>query len=78
MIFLSQLTSKVRTTVLKAVREASGARPDDVLAFGVERGVTAIEARSLDCAYLRSIERSLGDEWLSQEDEATFTESLAI
>ena len=55
------------------MREALGAGPGDALAFNVEDGrVTLTKAPALDRAYLRSIERSLGDEWLSAEDCAAF------
>jgi len=73
MILFSRLTSKAQTTIPKAVREALGAKPGDVMAYTVENGrVTVTKAPSLDRAYLRSIETSLSDEWLSAEDGAAF------
>jgi antitoxin PrlF len=73
MILFSRLTSKAQTTIPKAVREALGAGPGDALAFSVEGGrVTLTKAPALDRAYLRSIESSLAEEWLSPEDDAAF------
>lgn len=69
----SRITSKAQTTVPRAVREALGAGPGDALAYRVEGGkVMLTKAPSLDLAYLRSVESSLAEEWLSDEDSEAF------
>ena len=65
----SRITSKAQTTVPRAVREALGAGPGDALAYRVE-GLT--KAPALDLAYLKSVESSLAEEWLSDEDSEAF------
>ena len=69
----SRITSKAQTTVPRAVREALGAGPGDALAYRVEgKKVLLTKAPALDLAYLKSVESSLAEEWLSDEDSEAF------
>ena len=69
----SRITSKAQTTVPRAVREALGAGPGDALAYRVDgKRVLLTKAPALDLAYLKSIESSLAEEWLSEGDSEAF------
>jgi antitoxin PrlF len=69
----SRITSKAQTTIPRVVREALGAGPGDALAYRVEGGrVLLTKAPALDIAYLKSVESSLAEEWLSAEDAEAF------
>jgi AbrB family looped-hinge helix DNA binding protein len=69
----SKLTAKAQTTVPKAVREALGAKPGDVLVYRIGKGgkVTLAKAEPLDRAYLKSLESTLS-EWASAEDARAY------
>lgn len=72
-VLFSRLTIKSQTTIPRGVREALHAGPGDALAYRVEGArVVLTKAPPLDRAYLRSVETSLSEEWLSPEDNAAY------
>jgi len=72
-VVFSRISSKAKTTVPSAVRKALNAGPGDALAYQVEGShVTVTKAAGLDVTYLKSVESSLAEEWLSDADKAAF------
>ena len=68
----AKLASKAQTTLPKAVREALGVGPGDVLVYRVAAdGVTLARAEALDRSWLKDLDASLS-EWGSAEDAAAF------
>jgi antitoxin PrlF len=69
----SRLTAKGQTTIPRAVRKALQLNEGDVLEFELESGAARIrKAAPEDLAYLRLLEGSLAEEWLSPEDAEAF------
>ena len=68
----STLTAKDQITVPKAVREALGLKPGDVLSWELDdQSVRLRVVSSVDLDDLRGVEASLS-EWASEADEAAF------
>ena len=66
------LTAKGHITVLKAVRDALGLKPGDVLIWELDdQSVRLRVAAPVDLDDLRGVEASLS-EWASDADEAAF------
>lgn len=69
----SKITAKGQTTIPRAVRRALRLSEGDVLEFELEEdGVRIRKAAPEDLAYLRLLEDSLAEEWLSPEDAEAF------
>jgi antitoxin PrlF len=69
----SKLTAKGQTTIPRAVREALQLKESDLLEFQLEKDAVRIRnAAPEDLAYLRLLEESLAEEWLSPEDAEAF------
>ncbi|MCC7268091.1 MAG: AbrB/MazE/SpoVT family DNA-binding domain-containing protein [Caulobacteraceae bacterium] len=72
-LVFSRITSKAQTTVPKDVRQALDVGPGDTLAYRVEGdNVIVTKAPAFDVDYLRAIDASFAEEWLSPEDCAAF------
>jgi antitoxin PrlF len=69
----SKLTAKGQTTIPRAVRAALDLKEGDLIQFEVENGIARLrKVEPEDLAYLRLLEESLAEEWLSPEDAEAF------
>jgi len=69
----SKVTAKGQTTIPRAIRRALQLNEGDLLEFEVaEDSVRIRKAAPEDLAYLRLVEDSLAEEWLSPEDAEAF------
>jgi antitoxin PrlF len=72
-ILVSKITTKGQATIPADVRRALKVAPGEHVAFRMNGGeVTLARARPVDLAYAQSLEATLADEWLAEEDEAAY------
>lgn len=72
-ILVSKMTTKGQATIPVEVRRALHVSPGEHVAFRLENGtVTLTRPRPVDLAYAHSLESTLADEWLAEEDEAAY------
>ena len=70
---MSKLTSKHQATVPADVRAALGLKAGDTIEWVVDGGGARVrKASKIDWMYLRGVEASLAEEWLSPEDMEAF------
>jgi AbrB family looped-hinge helix DNA binding protein len=72
---ISKLSRKCQVTIPKAVRDALGLAPGDLVAYETgENGETVIRrVDPFDVAYHSALENTLA-EWMSPEDEEAFSD----
>ncbi|MGF1610300.1 MAG: type II toxin-antitoxin system PrlF family antitoxin [Kiloniellales bacterium] len=71
---VSRLTSRARTTIPKAVRDALALEPNDSILYRIEGGsVVLCKATTLDVAFLSRLQASM-IEWSSPEDEEAYSD----
>lgn len=72
MVVSSRLSTQSQVTLPKAVREAIGAEPGDVIGYEIRGNVVTIRRlQPFDAAYHASVSEHL-EEWASVEDDASF------
>jgi antitoxin PrlF len=72
MVVSSRLSTQSQVTLPKAVREAIGAEPGDVIGYEIRGDVVTIRRlQPFDAAYHASASENL-EEWASVEDDAAF------
>ncbi|MFQ5741418.1 MAG: AbrB/MazE/SpoVT family DNA-binding domain-containing protein [Acidobacteriota bacterium] len=68
----SKLSSKGQVTLPRAVRDALGVAPGDLIAYQVEGNVVSLKRlQPFDAAFHAALSRTL-DEWTSEADEEAF------
>jgi bifunctional DNA-binding transcriptional regulator/antitoxin component of YhaV-PrlF toxin-antitoxin module len=72
MLVSSRLSTQSQVTLPKAVREAIGAEPGDVIGYEIRGNVVTIRRlQPFDAVYHASVSEGL-EEWASVEDDAAF------
>ncbi|MGD9122980.1 MAG: type II toxin-antitoxin system PrlF family antitoxin [Desulfobacterales bacterium] len=72
----SKLTAKCQTTIPEKIRKILDLHPGDSVTFEVasDKKVTVRKTTPIDIEFTRALEGTLASEWLSENDEAAYSD----